>query len=61
MRSSICSGVTVNKLLRHSAAAPGGARCPGAVDVIPAGTSGCYNPPGKAATSCASAVGPEVC
>lgn len=61
LEGSICSGVFANKRLPRFAAGLGGARCPGAVGVIPAGTSGCYNPPGMAATSCASAVGPEVC
>lgn len=55
-------GVIVSKPLPRSAAAPGGARCPGAVDAIPAGTSGYCNPPCKAVTSCASAAaGPGVC
>lgn len=53
--------VTVNKPPPRSAEGLDGARCPGAVDVIPAGTSGCYSPPDRAATSCALAAGPEVC
>lgn len=61
LRRLIWSWVIVNKQLPHFAAGLGGARCPGAVGVIPAGTNGCYNPPGTAARSCASAAGPEVC
>lgn len=56
-----CSWVIVNKQLPRFAAALGGALCPGAVGAIPAGTSGCYSPPGRAETSCASAAGPELC
>lgn len=61
IKLNMCFWVTVNKLPPRSAEGLDGARCPGAVDVIPAGTSGCYNPPDRAATSCASAAGPEVC
>lgn len=61
IKLKMCFWVTVNKPPPRSAEGLDGARCPGAVDVIPAGTSGCYSPPDKAATSCASAAGPEVC
>lgn len=50
--------VRVNRQLPRSAAGLGGARCPDAAGASPAGTSGCYNPPGRAATSCAPAAAP---
>lgn len=53
--------VSVNKQLPRFAAGLGGAWGPGAVGAVPAGTSGCYSPPGTAATSFVSAAGPEVC
>lgn len=60
-KTEICSWVSVNKQLPRFAAGLGGARLPGVVGVIPAGTSGYYNPPGTAAMNCASAAAPEVC
>lgn len=60
LETEICSWVSVNKQLPRFAAGLGGARCPGAVGAILAGTSGYYNPPGTVAMNCAAAA-PEVC